>query len=129
VLALLQYALAKHPTDGFAAAEFGVVPRLQALLSDADTDMRAASLAVLAQVLSTAQGWQWVQQHQAGLLTDLLKQQQQQGDGGDESGGAEEEELQLLQRVVQVLQSTTPPQGAAQGLSDHIELDPYQVGL
>jgi hypothetical protein len=128
VLALLQYVFAKHPTDGFAAAEFGVVPRLQALLSDADTDMRAASLAVLAEVVSTAQGWQWVRQHQPGLLTNL-QYQQQQGAGGDGLGDAEGEELQLLQRLVQVLQSGTPPQATAQGLSDHIELDLYQVGL
>lgn len=130
VLALLQYVLAKHPTDGFAAAEFGVVPRLQQLLSDSDTDMRAASLAVLAEVVSTPQGWQWVEQHQQDLLPSLQQLQQQQqatAGGGEESGGADEEEQQLLQQLVQVLQSDTPPQGGAAGLNDHIDLDPYQV--
>lgn len=121
VLALLQYVLAKHPTDGFAAAEFGLVPQLQALLStESDSDMRCASLAVLSEVVATPQGWQWVRQHQAGLLP-CLQQQQQAGEEVDE------EEQQLLQKLVGALQSDSLPQEGAAGLRDHIELDPQQV--
>lgn len=126
VLALLQYVLAKHPTDGFAAAEFGLVPQLQALRGESDSDMRCASLAVLAEVVATPQGWQWVRQHQAGLLPCLQQHQQQAaGARGEE---VDEEEQQLLQKLVGVLQSNSPPQGGAAGLRDHIELDPTQVG-
>lgn len=131
VLALLQYVLAKHPTDAVAAAEYGVVPKLQQLLSDQDTDMRAASLAVLDQVVSTPQGWQWVQQHEQGLLPCLQQMQQRAPAGssaateGDEDVG--EEEQQLLHKLVQKLQASTPPQGCLKGLNDHIDLDPYQV--
>lgn len=109
VLALLQYVLAKHPADGFAAAEFGLVPQLQALLGEeSDSDMRCAALAVLAQVVGDPQGWQWVRQHQAGWLPCLQQQ--------------------LLQKLLGVLQSDSPPQGGAAGLRDHIELDPTQDG-
>lgn len=134
VLALLQYVLAKHPADGAAAAEYGVVPRLQQLLvgdnSDSDSDMRAATLAVLLEVVSTPAGWQWVKQHgeQQGLLhtvQQLLKQQQQHG-SADEDG--DEEEQQLLHKVEQLLAASSPPEDSTKkGLSDHIELDPYQV--
>jgi hypothetical protein len=134
VLALLQYVLAKHPMDGFAAAEFGVVPHLQQLLTDSnsDSDMRTATLSVLVQVVGTPQGWQWVKGHHPQLLPDLQKllqkQQQQQQAGGDADEGYEEEEVQLLQQLVGELQAASPPAGASQGLSDHIDLDPYQVG-
>lgn len=132
VLALLQYVLAKHPTDGFAAAEFGVVPCLQLLLSDGDTDMRGASLAVLSEVVSTPQGWNWVKQHSQDLLPRLQQLQQQHAAASsacdeDDAGAADEEEQQLLQKLVQVLQAPTPPSGGGQGLSDHIDLDPHQV--
>jgi hypothetical protein len=137
VLALLHYVLAKHPTDGFAAAEFGVVPRLQLLLSDADTDMRGASLAVLSEVVSMPQGWNWVKQHCQDLLPrlqQLQQQQQQQQQAAASSAGAEddgdaadEEEQQLLQKLIEVLQAPAPPSGGGQGLNDHIDLDPHQV--
>jgi hypothetical protein len=132
VLALLQYVLAKHPADGFAAAEFGVVPHLQLLLSDSDTDMRGASLAVLSEVVSTPQGWSWVKQHSQDLLPCLQQLQQQHmaassAGSEDGAGAADDEEQQLLQKLVQVLQASTPPSGAGQGLRDHIDLDPHQV--
>ena len=34
VLALLQYVFAKHPADGAAAAEYGLVPHLQVIFSN-----------------------------------------------------------------------------------------------
>lgn len=130
VLALLQYVLAKHPTDGFASAEFGVVPHLQKLLTDSSSasDMRTATLSVLAQVVGTPQGWQWVKAHHPQLLPDLQQLQQQQQGVGEGEEGYEEEEVQLLQQLVGVLQAASAPVGTAQGLSDHIDLDPYQVG-
>jgi len=133
VLALLQYVLAKHPTDAAAAAEYGVVPKLQQMLSDQDTDMRAASLAVLDQVVSTSQGWQWVQQHEQGLLPHLQKMQQHAAAASSAAAATEgdgdvgEEEQQLLHKLVQKLEASSRPQGCLKGLNDHIDLDPYQV--
>lgn len=134
VLALLQYVLAKHPTDAAAAAEYGVVPKLQQMLSDQDTDMRAASLAVLDQVVSTSQGWQWVQQHEQGLLPHLQKMQQHAAAASSAAAATEgdgdvgEEEQQLLHKLVQKLEASSRPQGCLKGLNDHIDLDPYQDG-
>lgn len=130
VLALLQYMLMKHPMDGLASAEFGAVPPLRVILGEADSDMRQAALAVLVEICSIPDGWQWVKQHEQGLLEQLAQLQQQHHCLGVEDQQAQQEEEQLLEQLLGLLQSTLPPTaaGASGGLKDHVDLDPYQDG-
>jgi hsp70-interacting protein len=139
VLALLHYMLLKHPADRLAAAEYGVVPQLQACLeAAADSDMRQAALSVLAELLAEPHAWQWLQQH--GGKQELLQQLQslqQLHEGLDaEDRESEAEEGELLGQCVAALQAGQPPAGvsggavggAVKGMEDHVELDPYQDG-
>jgi hypothetical protein len=129
VLALLQYVLAKQPADAAAAAQASVVAPLQQLVLSTAAgggDMRAAALAVLAEVLATPQGWAWVREHDGcGRLHSGLEQLTA---GAASEGGEDETERELRARVVGLLAAPTPPAAKARGLQDHIDLDPYQDG-
>jgi hsp70-interacting protein len=138
VLALLHYLLLKHLADRLAAAEYGVVSRLQSCLESApDSDMRQAALSVLAELLAEPRAWQWVQQHgvQEDLVQQLQRLQQQHAELDAEDREAEAEEGQLLGQCIAALQAGQPPAagggaGGASlaGMEDHVDLDPYQDG-
>lgn len=130
VLALLQYLLMKHPADGLAAAEYGVVSPLKALLADTDTDMRQAALSVLVEVCKQPQGWELVRQQHQGLVQQLQQLLSQHQLLSAEDQEAEQEEGQLLQQSLSLLQAShaRSESDTLSGLKDHIDLDPYQDG-